>query len=298
MASKPLGRGLNALLGKDKAASHAASTTQPGETVRKVPVHQVVRCPFQPRKEFDHAELQELADSIRAQGIIQPLIVRSSGVQFELIAGERRWRAAQMAGLREVPVLVRQATNLEVAELALIENLQRVDLNPIEEAEGYERLQKEFDLTQEQMAEKVGKARASVANSLRLLDLDPELKGYVSKGQISVGHAKVLLGLDNAELQRACAQEVIRQSLSVRKTEEWVARSKDSSTAGSSSTQKKKSAQSAPDAHVRDIQLRLQQHLGTQVNIHQGTDKGRLEIQFYGMDDLFRLSAAMGLKEP
>ena len=200
----------------------ASAESDASERVQRVPVTRVRPCSFQPRKDFAPESLRELADSIKEQGIVQPLIVRPQGGNFELIAGERRWRAAQMLGLTEVPVIVREADDRAVLELALIENLQRENLNPIEEAQGYAQLIGQFQLTQEEAAVKVGRSRAVVANALRLLNLVPELQAHVRDGRLSVGHAKAILGLSSADDQKLAAERVLKKSLNVRQTEELV----------------------------------------------------------------------------
>ncbi|MFM8231431.1 MAG: ParB/RepB/Spo0J family partition protein, partial [Chthoniobacterales bacterium] len=215
MAKPSLGRGLGALISPSKAAAAAiAAAEAAGDRVQSVALTRVVPSPLQPRSNFAPELLTELVDSIRENGIIQPLIVREVGGLLELIAGERRWRAAGQAGLKEVPVIVREATDLEVLELALVENLQRSDLNPIEEAQAYARLANEFRLKQDDIAKKVGKSRAAVANTMRLLDLDAEVQGHLVQGRLTVGHAKALLGLRAAEEQRAVAAQILRKSLS------------------------------------------------------------------------------------
>jgi len=236
--SKPaLGRGLGALLGAVPASSKPAvdvvtpvtstetSPTGPGSAaVQHVPLSRVHPCSLQPRKQFPPESLRELADSIRENGIVQPLIVRQGQGGLELIAGERRLRAAEMAGLHTVPVVVREADDRTVLELALIENLQRENLNPIEEAQGYSQLVGQFQLTQEDVARRVGKSRAAVANALRLLRLDPDLQTLIRDGRLSVGHAKVILGVDDPQQQRALAQRVVKEALNVRQAEGLVAR--------------------------------------------------------------------------
>src|SRR5215472_10352001 len=230
MAKPALGRGLGALLGSTPIAKPviAASaslgtatltTIDPGERIQRVPLENIRPCPFQPRKDFPAEALRELADSIKEQGIVQPLIVREMAGHLELIAGERRWRAAQLAGLREAPVIVRHADDLAVLELALIENLQRENLNPIEEAQGYTQLIQQFHLTQEEVATKVGKSRVVVANALRLLKLPQPLQEYLREGRLSVGHAKVLLGLESEKQQNLAATRIIKEGLNVRQTE-------------------------------------------------------------------------------
>ena len=206
-------------VGQPAAAEAAAST----ETVQAVAVARIRSSPLQPRQDFSAESLRELADSIKEQGIVQPLIVRLKDDHYELIAGERRWRAAQMLGLADVPAIVRQAGDRAVLELALIENLQRENLNPIEEASGYSQLIGQFNLTQEEAAAKVGKSRVVVANALRLLKLAPDLQVFLREGRLSVGHAKVILGLPSEEAQRLAATRVLKKSLNVRQTEELVA---------------------------------------------------------------------------
>ncbi len=222
MAKSGLGKGLGALI--SAAPSRPLPEADSGERVEQISLANIVPSPLQPRREFQREALEELVDSIRQRGIIQPLIVRPVNSRFELIAGERRWRAAKEVGLTEAPAIVRQATDLEVLELSLIENLQRADLNPIEEAQAYARLAGEFEMRQEDIAQKVGKSRASVANAMRLLDLDPQVQTWVVQDLLSVGHAKVLLGLKAHEEQRLLAEKILRQSSTVRTTERMVAR--------------------------------------------------------------------------
>jgi ParB family chromosome partitioning protein len=247
---------------------------------------------LQPRKDFGRDALQELVDSIRQHGIIQPLIVRQVDGRYELIAGERRWRAAQELGLTRVPVIIRIATDLEVLELSLIENLQRTDLNPIEEAQGYARLASEFGMRQEEIALKVGRSRAAVANSMRLLDLHPQIQIWLTQDLLSVGHAKVLLALKAPEEQLLAAETVLRRNATVRGTERLVARQLGIGRP----RQKKRTGQSTvPPAAIEDLQNRLQQYLGTHVIIQHGEKRGRIEIEYYGSDDLQRVVTALGL---
>ena len=264
------------------------------ESVERVPLARIRPCPLQPRKDFSVEALRELADSIKEQGIVQPLIVRVRGADYELIAGERRWRAAQMLGLTEAPVIVRQADDRAVLELALIENLQREDLNPIEEAHGYAQLIEQFQLKQEEAAAKVGKSRAVVANALRLLRLAPDLQVYVRDGRLSVGHAKVILGLTGAEEQKLAAERVLKQSLNVRQTEDLVAHLQNRGPAPAAG---KLGAQPlAKDSHVLDLESRLQERLGTKVDVRYRQGKGALQIQFFNDDDLQRVLEILGVK--
>src|SRR6201989_1697032 len=223
MARSGLGKGLGALI-STPAIAPPKDRQNAGEKVHQINLATIVPSALQPRKDFAREPLQELIDSIRQHGIIQPLIVRQAGARFELIAGERRWRAAQEIGLAEVPVIIRSANDLEVLELSLIENLQRADLNPIEEAQGYARLANEFGMRQEDIALKVGRGRAAVANALRLLDLHPQVQIWLAQNLVSVGHAKVLLALKAPEEQLLAAETVLRRNATVRSTERMVAR--------------------------------------------------------------------------
>jgi ParB family chromosome partitioning protein len=290
MAKSGLGKGLGALISATSPALRTADP-EPGEKIQLVSLTNIVPSPLQPRREFEREPLEELVDSIRQRGIIQPLIVRRINDTYELIAGERRWRASKEVGLTEAPVIVRQASDLEVLELSLIENLQRADLNPIEEAQAYARLAGEFGMRQDDIAQKVGRSRASIANAMRLLDLDQQVQSWVVQGLLSVGHAKVLLGLKNHEEQRAVADTVLRQSSTVRTTERMVARQ----LGRSATTRGKKRAVSVPDAAMGELENRLQQHLATHVTIHPGEKRGRIEIEYYGPDDLERVIEKLGL---
>jgi ParB family chromosome partitioning protein len=314
--SKPaLGRGLGALLGGGKPsapATHAASApapasgagpavvpiplppTPPPTGARQVALDRVFPSPLQPRKDFTEESLRELADSIREQGIVQPLIVRPVGDRWELIAGERRWRAARLAGLGEVPVLERAATDREVLELALIENLQRENLNPWEEALGYAQLQSQFQLTQEQVAQKVGRSRVAVTNALRLLKLEASLQDALRQGQLSTGHAKVLLGLTEPTLQASAAEQVLQRGLNVRQTEELVAQLlAPRPTPTPSGT----SPHAAPgrDPHVVDVENRLRERLATKVALRYRAGRGSLEIRFHSDDELNRILELVGI---
>jgi ParB family chromosome partitioning protein len=303
MARSGLGKGLGALIGTPSVATRP-ETGESGERVHQINLATIVPTALQPRKDFARDALQELVNSIRQHGIIQPLIVRElaaaspsaggGGSRFELIAGERRWRAAQEIGLTEVPVIIRRATDLEVLELSLIENLQRADLNSIEEAQGYARLANEFGMRQEDIALKVGRSRAAVANALRLLDLHPQVQVWLAQDLLSVGHAKVLLALKEADQQLLAAETVLRRNATVRGTERLVARllgigrSRRNSRRGGTET-------SIPPTAVEDLQNRLQEHLATHVTIHHADKRGRIEIEYYGNDDLQRIVTVLGL---
>ncbi len=299
MAKSALGKGLSALISTRPAGIRLEA--EPGEKIQRVDLTTIVPSPFQPRKDFARDALAELVESIRQHGIIQPLVVRTIAGRHELIAGERRWRAAQEgerrwraaqeAGLAQVPIIVRTATDLEVLELSLIENLQRADLNPIEEAQAYTRLSNEFGMRQEDIAHKVGRSRAAVANSMRLLDLHEQVQAWLIQGLLSVGHAKALLALKEPEEQRAVAETILRRSATVRATERLVARQ-----LGGTRPRRRRQAV-ATSAAIDDLQNRLQEHLGTRVLIHHGEKRGRIEIEYYGNDDLQRVLGALGLRE-
>jgi len=304
MQKKALGRGLDALIGggiSTPVAVQAAPVlapavpapvpTAPATGPQHLNINVIVRNRFQPRAEFDPEHLRELAASIKQRGVMQPLLVRPrDGGRYELIAGERRWRAAKEAGLTTVPVIVRQATDEESLELALIENLQREDLNPVEEARAYEQLATVFKLTQEQIAEKVGRSRAAVANALRLLALPAEVLAWVGTGQLSVGHAKVILGLPISEEQRLVAERVLKRGLTVRDTEQLVEQLKKTVTPGT-----RTAAGMVKTADILAIEERLQQRLGTAVSVRHGKKKGKIEIVYYGNDDLVRLLDIFGI---
>jgi ParB family transcriptional regulator, chromosome partitioning protein len=303
MARSGLGKGLGALIGTPSVASRTDGD-ESGDRVHQMDLATITPSALQPRKDFGREALQELIDSIRQHGIIQPLIVRLAtastssggqpGARFELIAGERRWRAAQEIGLATVPVIIRSANDLELLELSLIENLQRADLNPIEEAQGYARLANEFSMRQEDIALKVGRSRAAVANALRLLDLHPQVQAWLAQNLLSVGHAKVLLALKIPEEQLLAAETVLRRNATVRSTERLVARQLG---IGRSRRKSRRAGidLSAGTTAVADLQDRLQQHLATHVVIHHGEKRGRIEIEYYGADDLQRIITSLGL---
>ncbi len=292
MAKSGLGKGLGALIGA-RPAPLRVEDVDPRENIHQVSLASIVPSGLQPRKDFAPDALQELVDSIRQHGIIQPLIARQVGDRCELIAGERRWRAAQEIGLTEVPVIIRSANNLEVLEISLIENLQRADLNPIEEAQGYARLAGEFGMRQEDIALKVGRSRTAVANSMRLLDLHPQIQVWIGQSLLSVGHAKVLLALKSPEEQLLAAETVLRRNATVRATERVVARQ-----LGISRLRRKpRTAElTVTSAAIEDLQNRLQQHLGAHVTLHHGEKRGRIEIEYYGSDDLQRILLVLGLR--
>jgi len=290
---KALGRGLAALIPGAPApvSSLAVGASAPspragtGDGTRTVAIEDVHPSTAQPRKTFDGERLEELAASIRTQGIIQPLIVRTRpDGGYELIAGERRWRAAQRAGLHEVPAVIRDVAPTQAFEMALVENLQREDLNPIEEAAGYERLVAEFGYTQEKLADRVGKERSTVANALRLLRLPDSVRTLVAQGRLSMGHARALLGLESPAAMERLARRTVAQDLSVRKVEEAVRRER---TGGGGGGVNPGAAAVRPSANARDLGMRLSRALGTRVDVNEAAPgRGQVAIHFHSLDQL------------
>ena len=276
-----LGRGLGALLGDDVMKTESSGSLS-------LPISQVETCSSQPRKRFDDESLQELADSISQHGIIQPLTVRklSSGY-YQIIAGERRWRAARLAGLQEVPVIVIEADDRKAAELAMIENLQREDLNPMEEAAGFQSLIESYHMTQEEAAQRVGKSRSAVTNALRLLGLTPSVRKLVEEGKLSAGHARALVPL-SPSLQESAANAIVSGGLSVRQTEALVKRL---------SAEKIEAQVKDPDEvdYLAEAQNELKARLCRGVKIVPGRKKGRIELEYYGVDDLNDLLDALAV---
>ncbi len=293
MAKPALGKGLAALI-KNKGTDTEPDPQVdllPGEKIHQAPIAQLFASPLQPRKRFAKGGLDELMQSIKELGIIQPLIVRRSGDKLELIAGERRWRASQQLGLETVPVIERTASDQEVLEMALIENLQRQDLNPIEEAAGYVRLAKDFSMRQDSIAERVGKSRASVANAMRLLDLQEPIQQHVADGYLTVGHAKAILGVKDAQEQLAAADHILRMNMTVRAAEKFV----QEINAPKKKTAKKNKKTVEADAQTLHLQNQLRNHFSTHVQIKHGEKKGKIELEYYGNDDLGRLLALLGV---
>lgn len=275
MNRKALGRGLGALLSSD-------TTVDLGPEQTEIDLDSIVPGPMQPRSHFDEGSLEGLADSIRAHGIVQPLLVRRQGDRYELIAGERRWRAARLAGLAKVPVVVKEVPDQDLLEIALIENIQRENLNPIEEAQAYKRLIENVGLTQEALAARVGRDRSYITNYLRLLKLPDDLQQLVVEGRLSTGHARTILGLAHVDLQRKIARQVIDGALSVRATEHLVRKAVEGSPAKTAS---------AVDPNIRAAETKLRRALGTQVRIVQlrGEGPGKIEINFFSNQDLDRI---------
>ncbi|NBS13874.1 MAG: ParB/RepB/Spo0J family partition protein [Verrucomicrobia bacterium] len=298
MAKSPLGRGLGALLGGTQATAVPPPAinspelrTEEGERILQLSITEVAPSPLQPRRVFAEENLAELVDSIRVRGIFQPLIVRRSpkGSGYELIAGERRWRAARKLNLNKVPAIVRAATDQQVLELALIENLQRAELDPVEEADGYATLIETFGLKQEEVAERVGKNRATVANALRLRSLPNEVRDLLRSKQISVGHAKAILGLNEPAAQTAIGREVVKRGLSVRQAEALVRRQ----TRGSRGRKKSRGSQIAD---WRDLELRLQRATGTRARVVGTGERGHIELPYTSSAELERLTSHLGVR--
>jgi ParB family chromosome partitioning protein len=270
LSRQALGKGLRSLIPQ--------SDTLNRNLVSQIEVDKITANPFQPRKHFDQEKLEELAESIKNHGVLEPIIVRRAGGEYQIVIGERRWRACQLAGLATVPAVVKELSDREMTEMALIENLQREDLNAIEEAEGYQILIDEFSLTQEEVARSVGRKRSSVANALRLLSLEPQIKQMVAEGRLSRGHAKVLLSVNPGKQRMSLAQKVVEEDLSVRQLEKLI-------------QQKPKPGKdkACRDPEVQMVQDELQRLLGTKVRLTYKRGKGKIEIEYYSDDELERI---------
>ena len=287
MKKRGLGKGLDALIGPDleEIEKQLHESNREGDAsdnpVMMVDIYQVEPDREQPRKDFDEEKLEELAESIRQYGVLQPLLVQKKDEYYKIIAGERRWRAAKLAGVHEVPIIIKDYTQEETLEISLIENIQRQDLNPIEEARAYERLLREYHLTQEEIAQRVGKSRSAIANCLRYLNLQEQVQSMMMEGVLSAGHAKVLLGIEDRELQYTLALRVMDEDLSVRQLEKVLQQ------------MKKSQPQAAPPASANPIyhsvEERMKEVLGTKVIVTQGKKKGKIEIEYYSDEDLDRL---------
>lgn len=279
MAKKSgLGKGLGALMLENNTDSMVSTST--------LNINEITPNKEQPRKTFDETALEELADSIRQHGVLQPLLVRplTSG-GYQLVAGERRWRASRLAELKEVPVIIKELSDTEAMEIAIIENLQREDLNPIEEAEGLQALIDKCGYTQEQVATSVGKSRPAITNALRLLKLPEEVREMAKDGTISAGHARALLAFDNQPMMIECANQIVSKKLTVRDVEKMAKRPATNST-------KTKTAQRR-DSFYDEVELSLTEALGTKVRVYNGRNKGTLEIEFYTLDDLKNIANAI-----
>lgn len=275
-----LGKGLDSLFNDN--------IIEEGESSRTLRISELEPNRDQPRKEFDPAALAELADSIAAVGVIQPLIVRPiTGGGYQIVAGERRWRAAQSAGLTEVPVIIRELSDKEVDEIALIENLQREDLNPVEEAEGYRHLMNEYDMTQEQVAARVGKSRPSVANAVRLLELPDSVLGMLTAGDLTVGHVRPLLGLHDEDAMIRVACQAVKKKMTVRDVEKQVKKEK-----GEVTSARKNAADR--DNYFDEVEIALSMALGRKVKVTGSSEKGTLEVDFFSNEDLAELANRLG----
>ena len=276
MNRKALGRGLGALLSSDRTVDLGA---EPSE----VDLDSIVPGPMQPRTHFDEAALDSLAESIKTHGIVQPLLVRRRDGGYELIAGERRWRAAKLAGISRVPVIVKEVPDDSLLEIALIENIQRENLNPIEEAHAYKKLIETVGLTQESLASRVGRDRTYITNYLRLLRLPDDVQQLLKEGRLSTGHARTLLSLSDADLQRRIARQIIDSGLSVRATEQLVQKAREEKPV-------RRAAPQAVDPNIKAAETKLRRALGTQVKILQAPDgRGKVEISFFNTQDLDRI---------
>ncbi|MDO8540380.1 MAG: ParB/RepB/Spo0J family partition protein [Opitutaceae bacterium] len=277
------------------ATGHTAAPVAGAAGYQEIAVHLIEPSPHQFRREIPAEQLGELADSIRSEGLLQPIVVRKTGDKFQLIAGERRWRAFQLLKIKTIPARIVEASNASSAALGLIENLQREGLNPIEEAHGYASLIRDFDLTQESAAERVGRGRATVANALRLLSLDPDLQAFVAKNLLTVGHAKVLLGVEDTAQRSLLARRIIEQGLSVRATEKFAQHAKSNGAAPTARAPK--AGLSAKDsATVTGIEQKLTSHLGARVAILHTPKKGKIVIEYRGNEDLQRLLEKLGVE--
>ncbi|MBK7600886.1 MAG: ParB/RepB/Spo0J family partition protein [Acidobacteria bacterium] len=275
MTRKALGRGLSALL---------SDTLAQGDELLDIDIDLIDPNPDQPRSRFDETRLEELAQSIRTNGLVQPILLRRiQGARYQIVAGERRWRAAQRAGLHKVSAIVREIPDARLLELALIENIQRQELNPIEEALAFQKLIRDLGLTQDEVAKRVGKDRSSVANYLRLLKLPAQIQRMIEDGSISMGHARALLAIDSEDLQLKLANEIVEGKLSVRDIEHRVKKLAEEPKIRESSTAVEN------DANIRAAELKLKRHFGTQVKIHLGQSKGKIEIDFSSMSELDRI---------
>lgn len=286
---KALGRGLESLLPSTRPAEPVGPTNLVGQAARDLAVSEIDPNPYQTRNQFDEQALSELAASISANGIVQPIIVRPINGRYQLIAGERRWRAAQKIGREFIPAVIKQVSNEQAMEMTIVENLQREGLNPMEEARAFDRLSREFNLTQEQMSQRTGKDRASIANLIRLLRLPESVQQYIEKGELTAGHAKVLLMLDAPDAIHSAVQKIRAASLSVRQTEELVHRMLAPHDAAAQETPHKR----AIDPNVRAAEEELQRALGVRVTIRDTKGKGKIVIEYGSLEDFDRILEAL-----
>lgn len=298
MARKPLGRGLSALLGEPvESAAAVAEAAETSGTVKEIDVSRISGNPQQPRTRFDGKALDELASSIAANGIVQPIVVRRVGNRYQIVAGERRWRAAQRAGLHKVPVVIKEVSDEKILEIALIENIQREELNPIEEANAFSKLIDKIGLTQEELSGRVGKERSLIATSIRLLKLPDEIQKLIEEGKLTAGHGRALLLTDDRTIQVRTARAIIEKQMSVREAERTIKRA--ATDTGSVNATKKQVTQTS-DPNVRHAETKLMRALATNVKIRASGkgNAGKIEIEYYNSDDLNRLySILMGEKD-
>lgn len=273
---KGLGKGLEALI----SSTNALEEAQNG--VLEVKINEVEPNSEQPRKAFDQEKLEALSESIKEHGVVQPILVRNEGSHYIIVAGERRWRASKLAGLKTIPVIVKELTTRQVMEIALIENLQREDLNPIEEADAYQKLMKEYGMTQEDVAKVVGKSRVSIANSVRLLNLSGDIKEMLSDGRITSGHARTLITVTNPIRQKELADQIIENNLNVRDTERLAAREEKKGSA-------KKKSISENNSSVSDLEEKLRIAYGTKINLARGKNKGKIIFEYYSNEEFDRI---------
>ena len=287
MNRKALGKGIHALIPDFEMGVPESHENGPAKNTELL-IDEISPNRFQPRKYFDDDKLEELVTSIRDNGVLQPIVVQKVEAGYELVVGERRWRASKKAGLKKIPAVIREVTDAQALELAIIENIHRQDLNPIEEADAYARLADEFALTQEMIAKRVGKSRTAVANTLRLLKLSRNIKEDLISGKISMGHARALLGLDNAGQMEALRKEIFKQDLTVRQTESRVSRLKQSV------SKKPVSLVSKKNIFIKDLEKEFERRLGTKVDIKPAKKGGKLVVTYYSDDDLDRIKDLIG----
>ena len=272
-----LGKGLSALISDELISDN---NIQSKDSIINIDIGLIIPNKTQPRQSFEQEALDDLANSIKTYGLLQPILVRKVGKEYEIVAGERRWRACKIAGLKEVPALIKELNQEESAKIALIENIQREDLNPIEEAVAYKRLMEDFKLTQEEVSSQVGKSRSYIANSIRLLNLDKNITNFVAQGKLTTGHGKALLGIKDKNEQLKTAEKIINEKLNVRQTEEITS---------SKRFNEINVQESFKDSHLISLEEELMRSLGTKVNLVPGVKKGKIEIEYYGDEDLDRI---------
>ncbi|MCA0988775.1 ParB/RepB/Spo0J family partition protein [Guptibacillus algicola] len=272
MTNRGLGKGINAFFPSQKE----------DETVKDIPLNELRPNPYQPRKKFNAEAIEELSSSIQTYGVLQPVIVRKSIKGYEIVVGERRYRASKEAGLKTIPAVVRDLTDRKMMEIALIENLQRENLNPIEEALAYQKLMEETDVTQEELSKRLGKSRPHLANFLRLLQLSPEVQDYIAEGKITMGHGRALLGLKKKEARKALAERVIDEKLNVRQLEHLI-------NGMNNNVPRETTKDEKPDPFLKDKENVLRERFGTSVSIKRTKKKGKIEIEFFSQDDLDRI---------